>query len=119
LLLSKYNANDNDLFPSWVQTHSGTIITKDSKIKWWINRIIDERKCGHGYQYLVHLVGKGPENNLWLPQWEVKHCKALDVWLEGKWQLWFFFLSFFHLWWLLWSGEECNPLVIVSHHGPD
>ncbi|KIM76483.1 hypothetical protein PILCRDRAFT_40665, partial [Piloderma croceum F 1598] len=40
-LLSKYNTNDNDLFPGRVRTHPGTIVTENGEVEWWVDRIID------------------------------------------------------------------------------
>lgn len=83
-LLTKHHPNDISLFPGWTRKHPGTIITADGEFEWWIESIIDKRKRGRGYQYLVHWVGKGPENDLWLPRKEVEDCEALDTWLKSK-----------------------------------
>ena len=60
--------------------------------EWFIDRIIDERKCGRGYQYLVWWVGEGPGTDSWLLRSEVEECEALDVWLK---QIIIFEVSFF------------------------
>ena len=83
-LLSKYVPNDSGLFPGRVRKHPGTIITEDSEVEWWVESILDERKCGWGYQYLVCWVGEGPENDLWLLKRELEDCEALDVWLASR-----------------------------------
>jgi hypothetical protein len=82
--LTKHFPNDNDLFPGRFRQHPGTIITEDGEVEWWVEEIIDERKRGRGYQYLVRWVGEGPEHDLWLPQREIEDCEALDKWLTAK-----------------------------------
>lgn len=82
-LLSKYNENNPDMFPSRVRTHPGTVVTDEGEVEWWIDKIIDERKRGRGYQYLVRWVGEGQENDLWLPRREVEDCEALTDWLKS------------------------------------
>ena len=83
-LLTKHFPNDNDLFPNRVRQHPGTIITENGEVEWWVDHIIDERKRGRGYQYLVRWVGEGPQNDLWLPRREIEDCEALDIWLAEK-----------------------------------
>jgi ''chromo'' (CHRromatin Organisation MOdifier) domain. len=49
-----------------------------------IEKIIDERRHGRGFQYLVRWVGYGPEEDCWLPRQELEDCQALDGWLERR-----------------------------------
>jgi hypothetical protein len=35
-------------------------------------------------QYLVRWRGYGPEDDRWLPGWELDDCEALDLWLAQK-----------------------------------
>ena len=83
-LLTKHLPNDDVLFPGRVRRHPGTIMTENGEVEWWVDEIIDERKRGRGYQYLVRWVGEGPEHDLWLPRREIEDCEALDNWLESK-----------------------------------
>lgn len=48
--------------------------------EWFVDRIVDQRQHGKGYQYLVRWRGEGPEGDLWLPRRELKDCEALDLW---------------------------------------
>ncbi|KAF7979334.1 hypothetical protein HWV62_42751 [Athelia sp. TMB] len=82
-LLSRYNDNDPTMFPGRVRAHPGTITADDGETEWWVERIMDERRRGRGYQYLVRWVGEGPENDLWLPRRELDDCEALTTWLKG------------------------------------
>ena len=81
-LLKPFNANDPLLFPLWIQSQPKTVVTNNGE-EWFIDRIVDERKRGRGYQYLVRWVGEGPEKELWLPRSELEDCEALDVWLKS------------------------------------
>jgi hypothetical protein len=56
----------------------------DEEEEYFIDRIVDERKYGHGMQYLVHWSGYGPEDNRWLPTTALKDCEALDIWLARR-----------------------------------
>ncbi|KAF8221437.1 hypothetical protein L208DRAFT_1327996, partial [Tricholoma matsutake] len=75
--------NDVTLFPSQEHEQPGLVLTKDGMEEYWIQKIVDERRRGRSYQYLVE------GDDLWLPQHELVDCKALDVWwshkAEGMW----------------------------------
>lgn len=62
--------------------HPGTVVTENGE-EWFVDRIVDERKRGRGYQYLVRWVGEGPETQVWLPRSELEDCEALDTWLKA------------------------------------
>ncbi len=47
-----------------------------------VERILDRRRRGRGWQYLVRWVGFGPEHDLWLPGSRVDDLEALDVFLR-------------------------------------
>ena len=49
--------------------------------EYYVRDIIDERKRGRGYQYLVRWVGYGPEEDRWIAGSELKDTEALNVWL--------------------------------------
>jgi hypothetical protein len=72
--------NDTTLFPSH-ELECPPPVVIDSEQEFFINRILDEPKCGRGMQYLVRWSGYGPEEDRWLPGHEVDNCKALDIWL--------------------------------------
>lgn len=82
-LLDPYLENNSNLFPGRVRTHPGTIVTDDGEVEWFVDRILDERKRGRGYQYLVRWVGEGAGDDLWLPRRELEDCEALDLWLKS------------------------------------
>ena len=75
--------NDPSLFPSHELSKPPPIII-DSEQEFFIERILDKRKCGRGVQYLVRWHGYGPEDDHWLPGHELDDCEALDTWLARK-----------------------------------
>ncbi|EEB99754.1 hypothetical protein MPER_00491, partial [Moniliophthora perniciosa FA553] len=79
--LKPWTPNDDDLFPQRTHQRPGPIVTEDGVEEYFINEIIDERKRGRGYQYLVRWVGYGAEDDEWLPGKDLDECAALDVWL--------------------------------------
>ena len=81
-LLKPHHANDNELFPSWRLAQPGPILTDEGLKEFFVEEIIDSRRRGHGWQFLVHWVGYGPEHNLWIPSSELTECEALDRWYE-------------------------------------
>jgi hypothetical protein len=76
-----YIENNAELFPERELARPGPIITADGHEEFYIEKIIDERKRGHGKQYLVQWSGHGDEDLRWLPGREVAECEALDRWL--------------------------------------
>jgi len=81
--LKRFTENDVSLFPSHQHACLGPIMTAEGLEEYAIEKILDERCRGCGYQYLVQWVGHGPEEDCWLPHCELEECQALDVWLNG------------------------------------
>jgi hypothetical protein len=82
--LRAYIPNDTSLFPTRTRPHPAPIITADGSEEATIDRILEERRRGRGWQYLVRWFGYGPEHDEWLSRWELEDCEALDVWLQKK-----------------------------------
>ncbi|KAK0231386.1 hypothetical protein IW262DRAFT_1263026 [Armillaria fumosa] len=76
--------NNPTLFSHCDHPHPQLIITADSFKEFFIDRIVDEHKQGHGLQYLVHWVGEREEKDCWLPWKELEDCEALNNWLTLK-----------------------------------
>jgi len=57
------------------------VVTADGEEEWTIKQILDERRHGCGYQYLVRWRGWGLEEDRWLSGRELADMAALDVWL--------------------------------------
>ena len=55
----------------------------DGEEEWLIDKIVDERTCGKGCQYLVQWHGYGPEEDQWLPGRELAETEVLDIWLNS------------------------------------
>jgi hypothetical protein len=47
-----------------------------------VERVIDGRRRGRGYQFLVRWSGYGTEYDEWLLASELEDCAALDQWYE-------------------------------------
>ncbi len=82
--LRRFIPNDKDLFPSRDHPRPGPIVTEDGLEEHVIDCILDEWRCGRGYQYLIRWVGFSKADDEWLPQHQVEDCEALDVWLQKK-----------------------------------
>jgi hypothetical protein len=83
-LLKHHVENDAEPFPSCELERPGPVMTKNDLEEYDVEKIIDERKRGHGYQYLVRWSGYFEGNNLWLPQHELEDCEALDCWKASR-----------------------------------
>jgi Chromo (CHRromatin Organisation MOdifier) domain len=73
--------NDPTLYPSREHAKPPPITTEHGDEEWYIRDIIDERRRGRGFQYLVRWLGYGPEFDRWLPGSELEDTEALDIWL--------------------------------------
>jgi hypothetical protein len=62
----------------------GPVVTLDGIEEHTIEKIVDERKRGHGTQYLVRWVGYPPDHDQWMPRRELEDCEALDNWLQRR-----------------------------------
>ena len=82
--LKRYIPNKADLFPDRELERPGPVTTTNGEREHVIDRIVDERKRGRGYQYLVRWKGYGEEDKEWLPRRELEDTIALDEWLMQK-----------------------------------
>ena len=78
--LKPFLPNNTSLFPSRELPRPGPVLTPDGLEEYLVDEIIDSRKCGKGYQYLVRWSGYGPEHDRWLSGSALADCEALDVW---------------------------------------
>ncbi|RXW17191.1 hypothetical protein EST38_g8660 [Candolleomyces aberdarensis] len=81
--LKRFVPNDASKFPSREHSRPGPVMTPDGAEEWWIDRIIDSRRRGRGWRYLVRWRGYGPEDDEWLPGKELEDCEALDIWQKA------------------------------------
>ena len=75
---------DTDLFPSRKFEEPPPILTPEGSEEFFIDRILDQRRRGRGYQYLVRWRGYGLEHDRWLPGAELQDCAALEDWLASR-----------------------------------
>jgi len=59
-------------------------MTTDGLEEYLVENIINARRHGHGWQYLVQWVGYGPEHNRWLAGSALEECVALNWWLDSS-----------------------------------
>jgi hypothetical protein len=76
--LKKHVPNNADLFPSRELQRPGPIITASGTEEWEIERILDKRSRGRGYQYLIRWRGYGPEGDVWVPGNELEGTSVLQ-----------------------------------------
>ncbi|OJT10036.1 hypothetical protein TRAPUB_13488 [Trametes pubescens] len=63
------------------------VVDTDGEKEYPVERILDCRPRGRGYQYLVRWLGYGPEHDSWLPGREVAKLAALDAFLRERGEL--------------------------------
>ena len=80
-VLRPYVENDATLFLGHEFGKPAPIQNDEGDEEYYVRDIIDGRKRGRGYQYLVRWVGYGPEEDRWIAGSELKDTEVLDVWL--------------------------------------
>jgi len=81
--LKSFLPNDSDLFPSREVPQPQPVVTSGGLEEYHVEKIIDSRRRGKGWQYLVRWTGYGPEHDRWLAGSALDECAALDAWLAG------------------------------------
>lgn len=79
-----YRENDATLFPNREFSKPAPIKSDTGEEEYFVQDIIDEKRSGRGYKYLVRWIGYGEEENRWLPRKELEDTEALDTWLAQK-----------------------------------
>jgi hypothetical protein len=77
--LKRYHSNNDELFPNRRFDEPEPIMV-DGVEEQFVERILDSRRRGRGWQFLVRWVGFGPQHDEWLSATELDDCEALDVW---------------------------------------
>jgi hypothetical protein len=81
--LKAFLPNDSTLFPSRETAQPQPIVTVDGLEEYHVQEIIDSRRRGKGWQYLVRWTGYGPEHDRWIAGSTLEDCTALNTWLAG------------------------------------
>ena len=76
--------NDPNLFPGRELAKDGPVTLENGAEEHVIERILDERRRGRGWQYLVRWKGYGLGDDEWLPRRELEETVALGEWLRDK-----------------------------------
>ena len=79
-----YKENDPLLFPSRQFSKPAPITDENGNEEFLIRDIIDERRSGRSFKYLVHWIGYGEEENHWVPRKLLEDTEALDIWLAQR-----------------------------------
>ena len=80
--LKNFVPNDPILFPGHELSQPMPILTPDGLEEFLVEEILDSRRHGRGWQYLVRWVGYDAEHDHWLLGSALEDCEALDCWLE-------------------------------------
>jgi hypothetical protein len=75
--------NDDIKYPSRTLEEPGPIDVNGVE-EFLVHSIIDHKKIGRGYRYLVHFVGYGPENDRWITGRELEDNEALDIYKKNN-----------------------------------
>jgi len=78
LLVKPFRANNDNKFPSRTLKNLGPIVV-DGHEEFFVDCIIDHRKIGKGFRYLVHWRGEGPGEDRWIKGADLDDNKAVDV----------------------------------------
>jgi hypothetical protein len=79
--IKRFIPNDPSLFPNRTEPQPGPILTPDGLEEYLVEEIIDARRRGRGWQFLVRWSGYGAEHDRWLSAATLDDCEALDRWL--------------------------------------
>jgi hypothetical protein len=78
--LKPHISNNPSLFPGCKLPEPVPVLTDEGIEEFLVEQILDSRKRGRGWQYLVRWVGYGHEHDRWLACSSLSDCEALDVW---------------------------------------
>jgi hypothetical protein len=78
--LTRFHHNDPILFPNRELMQPGPSAMVDGVDEFTIDKIIDSRRRGPGWQFLVRWIGYDAADNEWIPRRELEDCAALDEW---------------------------------------
>jgi hypothetical protein len=77
--LKRHITNDAELFPSRETQRPKPFVTTTGAEEWEIERILDRRARGRGYQYLVRWRDCGPERDVWVAGQELQGTETLKA----------------------------------------
>jgi hypothetical protein len=81
--IKPWHANDDDKYPSRSLEQPGPIEVNGSE-EFLVDSILDHKKIGRGYRYLVHFTGYGSDSDRWLAGRELDNNEALDIYLKDN-----------------------------------
>jgi hypothetical protein len=81
--LKPFHPNDDTRYPSRALARPGPILGEDGMEEYEIEWIVDSRRRGRGWQFLVWWTGYGEEEDHWISASSLDKCAALDRWYEN------------------------------------
>lgn len=82
--LKRHVANDDELFPSREKERPRPVMTASGAEEWEIEKVLDHKTRGRGFQYLVRWRGYGPEGDVWMAGSELEDTDALREYNAGQ-----------------------------------
>ena len=76
--LKSWTPNDDKKYPSRTLEKPG-LINVEGIEEFLVDSIVDHKKHGRGYRYLVHFKGYGPEDDRWISGREMDNNEALET----------------------------------------
>lgn len=80
--LQLFIPNDTELYPLCEHPKPGPMMTPEGLKEYQVEQILDARRRGCGWSFLVRWAGYGAEVDHWLPGSELANCEALNRWLQ-------------------------------------
>ena len=81
--IKKWTSNDDVKYPSCTLKEPGPIDVNGVE-EHLVDSILDHRKVGRGYRYLVHFQGYGSESDRWIAGRELENNAALDAYWKTQ-----------------------------------
>ena len=81
--IKPWHTNDDVKYPSRTLALPGPIEVEGSP-EYFVDAIIDHKKMGKGYRYLVRFVGYGPEHDRWIAGRDLEDNAALDTYWDKQ-----------------------------------
>ena len=83
-MLKNYTQSNDTLFSSRRFERPAPIVTEDGVKEWFVDCVLNRRRRGRGYRWLVQWKGYSADMDTWELTWVVKDLAVLDVWLKAN-----------------------------------
>lgn len=79
-LLKPYIRNDDGKWPGRKLERPGPVVGDAGEEEWFVEKLLDKRRCGRGWRFYVRWRGYRPEADSWIPGSEAVQLEAYDAW---------------------------------------